>query len=60
MIGLLTDASIVINLIESYLPDLYNHLIEVGYEMHLNSLIYKWFLCLFIQNTPYEVSKYNI
>jgi len=60
MLGLLTDASIVISFIESYLPDLHKHLIEVGFELHLNNLIYKWFLALFIQNIPYEVLNKNI
>lgn len=57
MVGLLTDGSIVISFIESYLPDLYKHLLDVGFELHLNNLIYKWFLALFIQNIPYEVLK---
>ena len=56
MIGLLTDASICISLIESYLPDLYKHLFDIGYDLHLNNLIYKWFLALFIQNVPKEVN----
>ena len=60
MLGLLTDASIVITFIESYLPDLHKHLVEVGFELHLNNLIYKWFLALFIQNIPYEVPNYKI
>ena len=59
MLGLLTDASIVISFIESYLPDLHKHLLDVGFELHLNNLIYKWFLALFIQNIPYEVLKYE-
>ena len=57
MVGLLTDGSIVISFIESYLPDLYKHLLDVGFELHLNNLIYKWFLALFIQNIPIEVLK---
>lgn len=59
MVGLLTDASIVIAFIQSYLPDLHKHLLEVGFELHLNNLIYKWFLALFIQNIPYEVLNYK-
>lgn len=59
MLGLLTDASIVISFIESYLPDLHKHLVDVGFELHLNNLLYKWFLALFIQNIPYEVLKYK-
>ena len=59
MIGLLTDSSICISFIESYLPDLYKHLVDIGYDLHLNNLIYKWFLSLFIKNIPKEVINYN-
>lgn len=60
MLGLLTDASIAISFIQSYLPDLHSHLVDVGFELHLNNLIYKWFLALFIQNIPYDVNNKKI
>jgi hypothetical protein len=54
--GIMVDCSILIKLIKIYLPSLYNHLIEIGYELSLNNLLYKWFVSVFIQNLSQELS----
>lgn len=52
----MVDCSILIKLIKIYLPSLYNHLIEIGYELSLNNILYKWFVSVFIQNLSSELS----
>jgi predicted DNA-binding protein YlxM (UPF0122 family) len=54
--GIMVDCSILIKLIKIYLPSLYNHLIEIGYELSLNNVLYKWFVSVFIQNLSTELS----
>jgi hypothetical protein len=54
--GIIIDCSILIKLIKIYLPNLYNHLAEIGYELSLNNVLYKWFVSVFIQNLSYELS----
>ncbi len=52
----MVDCSILIKLIKIYLPSLHNHLIEIGYELSLNNILYKWFVSVFIQNLSTELS----
>jgi hypothetical protein len=54
--GIMIDCSILIQLLKAYLPNLYNHLVEVGYELSLNNIIYKWFVSVYIQNLSHEIS----
>jgi hypothetical protein len=54
--GIMTDCSILIKLIKIYLPNLFNHLNEIGYELSLNNVLYKWFVSVYIQNLSYELS----
>src|SRR5689334_14915698 len=50
------DCTILIKLVKIYLPSLYHHLIEIGLELSLNNVLYKWFVSVFIQNLSYELS----
>jgi len=53
--GIMVDTSILHNMLKHYIPDLFKHLVEVGYELSLNNIIYKWFVSVFIQNLSKEV-----
>lgn len=50
------DCTIVIKLIQIYLPDLYYHFVNIGYELCLNNVLYKWFVSIYIQNLSQELS----
>lgn len=52
----MVDCAILLNLIKGYLPNVYNHLVEIGYEMSLSNVLYKWFVSLFIQNLSSDLS----
>jgi hypothetical protein len=54
--GVMVDSAIIIKLIKVYLPILQNHLNDLGYEMSLNNLIYKWLVSVFIQNLSNDLS----
>lgn len=54
--GIMTDCTILIKLVMIYLPQMYNHLIELGYELSLNNIIYKWFVSIFMQNLSEDLS----
>ena len=54
--GIIVDTSILHILLKMYHPDLYSHLVEIGYDLSLNNILYKWFVSLFIQNTNDELS----
>jgi hypothetical protein len=54
--GIMVDCSILIKLIKIYLPLVYNHLCDIGFEMSLNNVLYKWFVSVFIQNLSTDLS----
>jgi hypothetical protein len=54
--GIMVDCSILIKLIKIYLPLVYNHLCDIGFEMSLNNVLYKWFVSVFIQNLSQDLS----
>jgi hypothetical protein len=54
--GMIIDCSILIKLLKVYLPYFYIHLENVGYEVTLSNIIYKWFISLFIQNISLEMN----
>lgn len=54
--GIIVDTSILHILLKMYHPDLYSHLVGIGYDLSLNNILYKWFVSLFIQNTNDELS----
>jgi hypothetical protein len=53
---MITDCLILVNLLQKYLPDLYNFLVNNGLEENLNNFIHKWFVSLFVQNFKEEFS----
>jgi hypothetical protein len=54
--GIIVDCSILIKLIKIYLPNLYNHLVNIGFELSLNNVLYKWFVSVYIQNLSLDLS----
>ncbi len=54
--GIIVDTSILHILLKMYHQDLYAHLVEIGYDLSLNNILYKWFVSLFIQNTNEDLS----
>jgi hypothetical protein len=54
--GIIVDCSILIKLIKIYLPTLYLHLCDIGYDLSLNNVLYKWFVSVYIQNLSLELS----
>ncbi len=55
MCGVMVDSAIINQLLEIYLPDLYNHIASLGYEMNLNNIIYKWLVSIYAHNLPEKV-----
>jgi hypothetical protein len=53
---MITDCLILVNLLQKYLPDLYNFLVSSGLEENINNFIHKWFVSLFVQNFKEEFS----
>jgi hypothetical protein len=51
----MVDCTILIKLLKVYLPGLYNHLLDIGYELSLNNVLYKWFVSVYIQNISFDV-----
>jgi hypothetical protein len=53
---MITDCLILVNLLQKYLPDLYNFLVINGLEENINNFIHKWFVSIFVQNFKEEFS----
>lgn len=53
---MITDGVILVNLVQKYLPDLYDFLIQNEFETNLNNFIHKWYVSLFVQNFREEFS----
>jgi hypothetical protein len=47
---MMTDSSIVLNMIEYSLPKLMKHLKQFNSDIFLKNLLYKWFISLFMEN----------
>ena len=56
MAGVIVDSTILHKFIEVYLPDLVNYLTQIGCELNLDTIIFKWFVSLFVQALPMEFS----
>jgi len=54
--GVIVDCSILIKIIKIYLPKIYDHLVDIGFELSLNNVLYKWFVSLYIQNLSLDLS----
>jgi hypothetical protein len=52
----MVDCAILNSFMHSYIPDLYEHFMNCGFEANLNNFIYKWLVSLFIQNFPEDFS----
>ena len=60
MAGVMVDGAILTRLLQIYLPDLYKYLIELGFEMHLNNIIFKWFAGIYSNYLTENVNFYFI
>jgi hypothetical protein len=58
MCGVMVDSAILNKLLEIYLPDLYNFLVKLGYEMNLNNVIYKWLVGIYSHGLPEKVKNF--
>eukprot|EP01125_Pyxidicula_operculata_P021423 TRINITY_DN8245_c0_g1_i1.p1 TRINITY_DN8245_c0_g1~~TRINITY_DN8245_c0_g1_i1.p1 ORF type:complete len:833 (-),score=150.50 TRINITY_DN8245_c0_g1_i1:72-2570(-) len=47
-----SDVQVIINLVQDLLPDLYQHLVDLGISYSLNTLVTKWLIRLFINILP--------
>lgn len=56
MAGVIVDSTILHKFIEIYLPDLVSYLRDIGCEINLDTIVFKWFVSLFVQNMPMEFS----
>jgi hypothetical protein len=54
MVGALLDQKTFSDILKERMPDLYEHLEDVGYGTQL--IAFQWFACFFSYNLPYEVS----
>jgi hypothetical protein len=57
MVGAMIDTTILCKLLKAYLPELYKSINDQGYELNLNNLVYKWFMSMYSQGIPEEVSS---
>ena len=55
MAGVMIDCAILNRLVKVYIQDLYQYLVAKSLQMHVNNIIYKWFVSSFISNTSEEV-----
>jgi hypothetical protein len=56
LVGIMIDCTILNNMLSKYIPEIYEHLMNNGFELNMNNFIYKWFVSLFIQNFNEEYS----
>jgi hypothetical protein len=56
MAGVMVDGAILIRFLQIYIPDLYKYLLELGFEMHLNNIIFKWFAGIYSNYIPENVN----
>jgi hypothetical protein len=49
------DCAIIIPFIAEIVPDVYNHLISNGFEITLNTVLYKWFVSLLLQGMHKDI-----
>lgn len=55
LVGIMTDCSILIQIVKEILPDIYNHLHSFGFDLSLNNLLYNWLVSIFVQSMKKEV-----
>lgn len=55
LVGIMTDCSILIQIVKEVLPEIYNHLHSFNFDLSLNNLLYNWLVSLFVQNMKKEV-----
>ena len=48
--GVLVDSALIIQLVQKYIPDMYNYIHSNGFEVHITNLLYKWLLSLFVES----------
>ncbi len=57
MAGAMVDTAILIELLKIYIPDLHKHLFSLELEMHLNNLVFRWFVSVFSNYLNEKVKK---
>ena len=56
MVGAMIDTTILCKLLKAYMPELFKNIHDQGYELNLNNLVYKWFMSIYSQHIPEEVT----
>jgi len=57
MAGVLVDIDILYQLIEKYLPDIFEKVINEHFSDLFKNILVKWFISLFVSNTIESVIK---
>ncbi len=58
MAGAMVDTAILIELLKIYIPDLHQHLFSFELEMHLNNLVFRWFVSVFSNYLNEKVNSF--
>ena len=53
--GVMCDCTILLPFIKTMVPEVFNHLSSLGFELTLNNLLYKWFVSVFMQGMNEDI-----